>query len=312
MAYWIASLFAALWVGSDAHNRREGYVLHGLGAFVFAPIVVPIWLATRPLRAGETREGGKAWNILKNFSILWTLLMAVVGFAAMMAVGKAAAEVGTNEYAQAGAGIGMMLGMGMIGAMWFFPVLGALVLGLLLKKSTEHEVGPTGALADPELAHVGFEWSAGRTAALAGIAVVVAVASGQARSEAKAASPQPVRAAALGGLAVPEPAEVEAPVPVPAQQPSIEIVSVKTKELERNSVFTKYGYVLELRNNTSTPWTGSVKVKWLDKDNFPLGEKSARNLSVGPGQTETFNGYDLISGAQANNVASVTAELSRW
>jgi hypothetical protein len=40
----------------------------------------------------------------------------------------------------------MMLGIGILGAIWFFPTIGAAVLGFLLKKNTIVETGPTGPL----------------------------------------------------------------------------------------------------------------------------------------------------------------------
>jgi len=52
-----------------------------------------------------------------------------------------------SEAEQAGAAIGATLGLGMIFGLWFIVLVGALVLGLFLKKSGIVEKGPTGPLA---------------------------------------------------------------------------------------------------------------------------------------------------------------------
>jgi len=125
----------------------------GLGTLLLAFVIVPVYFASRPLRGGETREGGTAWNVLRNFAITWTLIMAVV---TVMSLFSAADAVGPlqSDAEKAGAGIGMMLGMMILGAFWFFPMVGAVVLGFILRKSSVVERGPTGPLAVPDTSPV--------------------------------------------------------------------------------------------------------------------------------------------------------------
>jgi hypothetical protein len=140
------------------------YLLHGisrklrtsaffwtLGTVILGPIILPTYLALRPLKEGEVREGGKAWNILKNFAILWTVVIAI---GAIIAVIDMASRINglTNESMQAGAGIGIAFGMGLFAAAWFFPTVGAALLGFLLKKTTIVETGPTGPLVGQQSA----------------------------------------------------------------------------------------------------------------------------------------------------------------
>lgn len=134
----------ALFVAIDAYRRRDQWLLWGLGTFLLAVIVLPLWYAKRPLMAGERREGGTGWNVLKNFAILWTIVMLIVTAWTTVGMGSVAASA-RSDAEMAGAGLGMIFGYGMLGALWFFPVLGSLVLGLLIKKSSIVEIGPTTA-----------------------------------------------------------------------------------------------------------------------------------------------------------------------
>jgi hypothetical protein len=147
MSYLVLYGIFAVWVAFDSFSRKMAVqaVLWALGTLILGPIVLPIYLAKRPLKNGELREGGTGWNVLKNFAILWTLVMAVVFVTSLMAMGKLTSSLDSSA-ARAGAGIGMMLGMGFLAAMWFIPTAGAALLGFLLKKNSIVEKGPTGPL----------------------------------------------------------------------------------------------------------------------------------------------------------------------
>ena len=57
------------------------------------------------------------------------------------------ASITGDEYQQAGAAIGTGIGVFMIGVIWFLVTISALIAGLLLKKGSIVEKGPTGSLA---------------------------------------------------------------------------------------------------------------------------------------------------------------------
>jgi hypothetical protein len=116
-----------------------------MGTFLFGPIVLPFYLARRPLKIGETREGGTGWNVLRNFAILWTIVMAIVSISALMSMASVTSGVKSGAE-MAGAGIGMVLGVGFMAFAWFVPTFGAALIGFLLKKNSVVERGPTGAL----------------------------------------------------------------------------------------------------------------------------------------------------------------------
>jgi hypothetical protein len=172
MSYLILCGLFALWVLFDGFGRKMGAsaILWTVGTLFLGPIILPIYLASRPLNQGEVREGGRAWNILKNFAILWTIVMAIASIAALMGVAKGTENL-TSDAARAGAGIGMALGMGLLGAAWFFPTMGAALLGFLMKKNSIVENGPTGPLVGQD----SKANAAGSWAGLSGVAVVAMI-----------------------------------------------------------------------------------------------------------------------------------------
>jgi hypothetical protein len=147
MWYLVVYAACAAWVFFDAGRRQNNRILWPLATVVLGPIILPIYLAKRNLREGEVREGGTAWNVLRNFAILWTVTMAAAGIAGLVSAGSMVGET-ADEFEQAGAAIGTVLGLGMIAGLWFIVLVGALVLGLFLKKSSVVERGPTGPLAE--------------------------------------------------------------------------------------------------------------------------------------------------------------------
>jgi hypothetical protein len=146
--YFIIFGLLALWVGFDASRRNLGAakaILWAIGTFLIGVIIVPIYLAKRPLKANQVREGGFAWNVLKNFALTWTILMVVISISAI-----SAAAGGTNvtsDAEAAGAAIGMGIVIVILAVVWFVPMVGAIVLGFFLKNSAIVERGPTGPLA---------------------------------------------------------------------------------------------------------------------------------------------------------------------
>lgn len=91
-----------------------------------------------------------AWTLLKNFAVLWTIVMIVATVVYINIASKGISDV-NNEWAMAGAGIGMTVALAMLGAVWFFPAVGAAILGFFLKKSTVVENSPTGPMANSDV-----------------------------------------------------------------------------------------------------------------------------------------------------------------
>ena len=138
----IISLVLAVWVGRDA-GRRQTHTspfLWGFGVFLFWTLFFPLYLAKRPLKAGEVRSGGRGWNFMKNLAIVVT---AYVPVAVVLGLSDAVAQVTSAEEAVALVAIFILL----VGLMWLVFAGGILLIGLIIKKSSVIERGPTGTLA---------------------------------------------------------------------------------------------------------------------------------------------------------------------
>lgn len=146
MWYWILSFILAAWVTIDAKKRKNNFIGWGLGSLVAGPLLIPIYMAKRYLKDKEVRSGGTAWNVLKNFALFWTLFMFVAIIAGMINVGNSTSELATDAE-KVGTAIGAGLGLGLLVALWFFPMVFAIVLGFFVKNSGKIEHGPTGKLA---------------------------------------------------------------------------------------------------------------------------------------------------------------------
>jgi hypothetical protein len=152
MWYWILNLVIAFWIFSDAQKRKvELPGLWAAGCFVLMLLVVPFYLARRPLKTGEVREGGTVWSFCKSFSILWTVLMFVVGVGGKIATSNAMQKANLDP---SGLGVMFVTGFGFILliGLWFFVLASALAMGFYNKNSIT-EVGPTGALKIDADAH---------------------------------------------------------------------------------------------------------------------------------------------------------------
>ena len=60
LKYLVVYAILAAWIFRDAASRKTAGVKWALPAVLFAPFVLPLWLAKRPLKSGEVREGGTA------------------------------------------------------------------------------------------------------------------------------------------------------------------------------------------------------------------------------------------------------------
>jgi len=158
ITYFILYISVAVWIFLDSKKREFNGIPYAVATCFLGPFVAPVYLAKRNLKEDEMREGGTAWNILKNFALFWTATIFVVGiawmialFAASNAVLKTSPNTGGEAFgAAAGAAIGTVFVFGILLSTWFFPMVCALVLGFFLKKASIVETGPTGALAVEE------------------------------------------------------------------------------------------------------------------------------------------------------------------
>jgi len=137
---FVGYLGLGVWVLVDAWKRgAHKYLWWAIGTAVLGALVLPVYLAKRPLLAGEVRVGGTAWNILKYFAVLWTLTSCYIAVYLFGSLAVTKELPSDDEKAWAA-----IFSLGFIGALWFFPMVTAMILGFFLKKSSVVETGPTG------------------------------------------------------------------------------------------------------------------------------------------------------------------------
>jgi uncharacterized membrane protein YraQ (UPF0718 family) len=108
-AYLLLYIAFAVWMFFDSRKREYPGLWWALATVIFGPLVVPIYLAKRNLKVGETREGGLAWNILKNFCLFWTITLVLAFISGLF---SATHDLNPQSDAEkAGAGIGIFLAM---------------------------------------------------------------------------------------------------------------------------------------------------------------------------------------------------------
>lgn len=122
----------ALYVVADAHFRS--YLKNGLAwaALTLAayPIGLPLYLAYRPLKEGQSREGGRGWNFLKYFALVWTFGVFVFAVRMTGIWAEKGLQEGVDPIVTGIDGIFSFFGVAL---MWFIPVITALIIGLFVK-----------------------------------------------------------------------------------------------------------------------------------------------------------------------------------
>jgi ankyrin repeat protein len=139
MFMWYVALAATcvVWVFCDARLRNAAAVFWSVLAAVLGPLVLPVYLAKRPLKEGEIREGGFGWQLFKNLALLWTLAIGLIIVKGFMTV--AGGAVGFRSEIQLA---GIAVGFGVLVLAWLSILVGVAVIALLLKKSFILKKGP--------------------------------------------------------------------------------------------------------------------------------------------------------------------------
>ena len=90
------------------------------------------YVANRPLKTNEVREGGYAWNVLRAFALSWALFVVAVGLAAINGIGNTASAV---------------ILFAILCGTWFTVMVVTRALGYFLRNPAIVGRGPTGPLA---------------------------------------------------------------------------------------------------------------------------------------------------------------------
>ena len=138
---WQFAVYAclAILVFLDARIRKNNVIAWPVLTAVAGLIALPVYLAKRYLTAGETRRGGTGWNITKYFAVFWTVSVAVDLIRAMVFI--PGMLEGLEPAAVISGSIIVLLSYAVI---WFVIIVCALALGLILRKKSVIEEGPTG------------------------------------------------------------------------------------------------------------------------------------------------------------------------
>ncbi|HNS09270.1 MAG TPA: hypothetical protein PKN29_06195 [Candidatus Ozemobacteraceae bacterium] len=109
---WVRAI-ATIWVAWDSRQRKNLDWFWVLVIFLLGPLLLPLYLATRPLLKSEKRVGGLFWNLLVSCETLFTWLAGLAAAAVFvenvsMPYDKNLAEVKRAEI-KAGSLIGVAL-----------------------------------------------------------------------------------------------------------------------------------------------------------------------------------------------------------
>lgn len=69
----------AIWVLIDGHRRKVNVIPWAIGAMILGPIILPYFIANRPLKAYASKGGVKRQILFKGLAVFWVLLLAVIG-----------------------------------------------------------------------------------------------------------------------------------------------------------------------------------------------------------------------------------------
>jgi hypothetical protein len=145
MAIPLALVLLGRWVYLDAKARR---VCNHVAWAIMVPLtwlfMLPVYLATRPLTAGEIRSGGILWNILRGFTATYAAGATVIllRYARMIVFALVWRAMGGGT----GSLDAILQFVGILAASIVLPAVAALGVGVLLRRTTV-EIGPTGPLA---------------------------------------------------------------------------------------------------------------------------------------------------------------------
>ncbi len=129
------SILFGIWVLIDAKQRNDKAGKWAFSAFILPPIFVPNYFSKRNLKKGEIRKGGANWHALRNFALYWSFFMLLIVLFTSVSQFSFLGSVREDAF-----------GLSTLALLWGIPAGGALLLGIILKKPSKIEEGPTGSL----------------------------------------------------------------------------------------------------------------------------------------------------------------------
>jgi hypothetical protein len=77
---WLRAV-ATIWVAFDSKQRKSLDWFWALVIFLLGPLLLPVYMAVRPLLPKEKRHGGLCWNIFVNFEQFFVWLAGIAAAA---------------------------------------------------------------------------------------------------------------------------------------------------------------------------------------------------------------------------------------
>ena len=128
----------AILVLFDARSRKNNVIAWPVLTAIAGVIALPVYLAKRYLKEGETRHGGTGWNVAKYFAVFWTVSVAVDLIRSMVSI--PGILEGLEPAAVISGSVILFLSYAVI---WFVIIVFVLIVGLILKDKNVIEEGPT-------------------------------------------------------------------------------------------------------------------------------------------------------------------------
>ena len=141
-----------IFVGLDAYNRKNKWILWSIGVLLSWPIILPLYFSLRNLKEGETREGGLIWNIIKNYILIYSTNIFLVILLLLILpqnMGYLSTEIFITEIA--GYNISLTFIYYIIFIIWLIPSVLFLLVGSFFKDRYLKIEGQTGKLKDSEI-----------------------------------------------------------------------------------------------------------------------------------------------------------------
>lgn len=98
--------------------------------------------------------------------------------------------------------------------------------------------------------------------------------------------------------------------PVRADSSSIKLVSGGWKVIERNNVYWKVAWRVEVENRSSRDLVGKIRAVFKDADGYALDDDTLYDQRLPAGQTVALSNYTLIASATAQRISTMSATVT--
>jgi hypothetical protein len=80
---WLRTI-STIWVAWDSKKRKSTDVFWAIVTFILGPLMIPFYMASRPLLKGEKRINNYLWDVFFNFQRFFSWIMALAAAGVFM------------------------------------------------------------------------------------------------------------------------------------------------------------------------------------------------------------------------------------